>query len=116
MNRMQFIQTIMELYPNTFKPDNEKQFKGWVNRYKKALPEDWDFDKLLMFFDTKWQSTVVPPHPSFFLEFKNDVRPERKRIQKVVPISQEQKEANMQKFKEFGEKLRKLVEENKIID
>ena len=44
MNRMQFIQTIMELYPNTFRPDNEKQFRGWVNRYKKALPEDWDFD------------------------------------------------------------------------
>ena len=115
MNRMEFIQTIMELYPNTFHLDNEKQFKGWVKRYKQALPENLNFDKLLKIFDQNWKSTVVPPHPSFFLEFWNDVKPEKKieRI-KEVELTEEEKAINLQKFKEFGEKLKKLSEDSTL--
>ena len=110
MNRTQFIKTIMELYPNTFHPDNVKQFTGWVERYKKALPESWDFDKLLYFFDTKWQSTVIPPHPSFFLEFREDVRPPKKIVQ-TEPVNIEE---NRKNFLIFQEKMKKLISEHRM--
>ena len=114
MNRAEFIRTIMELYPNTFNPNNETQYQGWVRRYKSSIPENWDFDKLLKIFDREWKSTVTPPHPSFFLEFRNDVKPEPKRVVEQIEISEEERKATEKKLKEYSEKFKKLVEQTKI--
>lgn len=115
MNRSEFIQTIMELYPNTFHEENVKQYSGWIQRYKQTLPENLNFDKLMKLFDQNWKSTVIPPHPSFFLEFWNDVKPERKRpIIEKIELTEEEKAINLQKFKEFGEKLKKLSEDSTL--
>ena len=111
MNRIQFIQTIMELYPNTFHPDNERQFIGWVNRYKQALPENLNYDKLLKIFDKEWKSTVVPPHPSFFLEFYKDVKIDKpKKVEEI----QEQEPIDIEKFKEIRAKLIEITNKNRI--
>lgn len=111
MKRIEFIQTIMELYPNTFHIDNEKQFKGWVTRYKQALPENIDYDKLLKIFDREWKSTVVPPHPSFFLEFYKDVKIDKPK--QIIPIIEEEP-VNPQKLQQIREKLVEIVNKNKF--
>lgn len=117
MNRSEFIQTIMELYPNTFHEENVKQYSGWIQRYKQALPENLNFDKLLKLFDQNWKSTVIPPHPSFFLEFWNDIKPEKKikQIEKIE-LTPEEKAINMQKFIALKEKLKKISEEHTLDD
>ena len=112
MNRSEFIQTIMELYPNTFHPDNKAQYQGWINRYKSALPESWNYDKLLKIFDNRWQSTVVPPHPSFFLEFSEDVRPPK--IRKIEPAVN--KEETRKNFQEFQKKMSELIEKHRMLN
>lgn len=114
MTRAEFIKTIMELYPNTFNPSNEAQYRGWVNRYKSIIPENWNFEKLLFYFDTEWKSAVTPPHPSFFLEFRNDVKPVKPVKVEKIEVSPEEDILIQEKFKQVKAQMEKLAEEKTL--
>ena len=114
MTRSDFIKTIMELYPNTFNPSNEAQYRGWVNRYKSIIPIDWNFEKLLYYFDTEWKSAVTPPHPSFFLEFRNDVKPVKSVKIEKIEVTPEEDKRIQEKFKQVKEQMEKLAEEKTL--
>lgn len=112
MNRTEFIKTIMDLYPKTFNKENANSYQGWINRYKNAIPENWNFDKLMWFFDTEWKSTIEPPHPSFFRKYREDVKPEIKPIEyELTP--EEQIEAKIA-FKKFKQNLKDLINDKTI--
>lgn len=109
MNRAEFIKQIMDLYPGTFKKDNIDQYQGWINRYKNAMPESWNFDKLMWYFDTNWNSTVVPPHPSFFRKFREDVKPIKTySLEEEIQMTEEEKAIAHESFLEFQKKLKEL--------
>lgn len=112
MNRSEFIKQIMDLYPRVFSKENPVQYQGWINRYKNAIPEDWDFDKLMYYFDTEWKSAVEPPHPSFFMRYRQDVKPE-KPIEVFTLTPEERAEAEA-KFQEFKQKLKSLANDKTI--
>lgn len=100
MNRAEFIKEIMTLYPRIFNPENPKQYQGWIDRYKNAIPENWDFKKLMWHFETKWTSVIEPPPPSFFYKFKEDVKPEIKiEHYKMTPEEIEESKKGYEKFK-----------------
>ena len=88
MNRSEFIRQIMGLYPHTFDIDNEEQYAGWIKRYQE-IPESWDFDKLMAIFSRKWKSTREAPPPSWFMEFREDVKPITK--SKQVEVKSEER-------------------------
>lgn len=98
----------MGLYPDTFKTDNKKHFQSWVDRYKNAIPENWNFDKLMWYFDTQYKSTVIPPHPSFFFAYKEDVRP-RKDYQPQKTLSKEEQKQSQEAYKEFKKRLNEMI-------
>ena len=103
MNRQEFIQKIIELYPDTFKPDRVEHIQAWVEMYEKALPKNWNMDKLMWYFSTEYKSTVVPPAPSFFYQFRNDVKPPKKEepIVQMTPEEQEECEKARLRAKEM---------------
>ena len=110
MERQEFIQKIIELYPDTFKEDRVQHVQAWVEIYEKALPKSWDFDKLMWYFSTEYKSTVVPPHPSFFYSYRNSVKPEEKPVViRERPLTPEEQEANDKAIKEFFQKCRKIT-------
>lgn len=88
MNRSEFIRQIMGLYPHTFDIDNEEQYAGWIKRYQE-IPVSWDFDKLMTIFSRKWKSTREAPPPSWFMEFREDVKPITK--SKQVEVKSEER-------------------------
>ena len=100
MERHEFIQKIIELYPDTFKEERISHVQAWVEMYERALPKSWNFDKLMWYFATEYKSTVAPPPPSFFFNYRNEVKPEEKRVQKKVidPIEQEACERAHKKY------------------
>lgn len=112
MERHEFIQKIIELYPDTFKAERLGHVQAWVEMYEKALPKSWDFDKLMWYFATQYKSTVAPPHPSFFFSFANDVKPSPRNLiienpeEKLTP---EEEEAKNLKRKKFFSDYRKLI-------
>ena len=113
MNRNQFISTIMGLYPDTFKPENKKHFQNWVDRYKNAISEHWNFDKLMWYFDTQYKSTVIPPHPSFFYSFKSEVQP-KQYYTPPQPLTDEEKKQSAIAFKMIKEKIKSLATQKSI--
>ena len=101
MNRTEFIKTIMELYPRTFNKENPIHYQSWIDRYKNAIPESWDFNRLMWHFETKWTSVTEPPPPSFFYKFKEDVKAEiKKEMPKLTPKQIEESRKSYEKFKE----------------
>lgn len=112
MDRTEFIKTIMDLYPRTFDKQRPAQYQGWIDRYKNAIPENWDFKKLLWNFETKWTSVIEPPPPSFFYKFKEDVKPEIKKEE--IKLSTEEIEKSKESYKKFKENLKNLVNSKTI--
>lgn len=115
MNRSEFIKSIMDLYPGTFNKTNPEQYQGWINRYKNAIPENWDFDKLMWYFDNDWNSTIVPPHPSFFRKYSENVKPTKSIIEPKIEITKEQQKENEENFRKFQEKVKNILK-NKTIN
>lgn len=113
MNRNEFIEIIMSLYPDTFKPENEKHFQLWIDRYKSAIPATRDFDKLMKYFDQEYKSTIVPPHPSFFYQYKESIKPKVKQ-QGIKKLTPEEQKRSKEAFKKFQEKMRETIK-NKLI-
>lgn len=107
MDRTEFIKTIMDLYPRVFDINRPKQFQGWIDRYKNAIPENWDFKRLMWYFETKWTSVIEPPPPSFFYKFKEDVKPETKREE--IKMTKEEIEESLKSFQLFKENLKHLA-------
>lgn len=110
MNRQELILKIISLYPDTFREDRPEHVQAWVEMYEKAIHKDWDMDKLMYLFSTQYKSTVVPPAPSFFFEFRTSVKPEPKPKEPEPPPTPEEikaREEAMLKFKEQMEKLQK---------
>lgn len=111
MNRQEFIQKIIELYPDTFRPDRVSHIQAWVEMYENALNKNWDYDKLMRIFAVEYKSTVVPPAPSFFYQFKSTVYvPKPKVVEKVVQTPEEIEACEQAKAR-FFEKFRKLKEQ-----
>ena len=105
MNRQEFIQKIIELYPDTFRADRVEHIQAWIEMYEKAINKNWDMDKLMWYFSTEYKSTVVPPAPSFFFQFRSSVRkPVVQKIEVEEPSEEELKareEAKAKFFKKF---------------
>lgn len=112
MNRTEFIKSLMDLYPRTFDKAKPLQYQGWIDRYKNAIPENWDFKKLMWHFETKWHSVIEPPPPSFFYKFKEDVKPEKK-YQKIE-LTPEEIEKSNEGYKKFKDKLKYLIKEKSL--
>lgn len=100
MERHEFIQKIIELYPDTFKGDRLGHVQAWVEMYEKALPKSWDFNRLMWYFATEYKSTIAPPPPSFFYSFRNDVKPKEKAVEKepVDPLEKKACEIARKKY------------------
>jgi hypothetical protein len=113
MDRAEFIKQIMDLYPRTFNRENVVQYQGWINRYKNAIPENWDFERLMWYFDTEWHSTIEPPHPSFFRKYRDDVKPIV--MTQEPSLTPEEREKAHESFIEFQKKLKTLTN-NKTIN
>ena len=94
MNRQEFIQKIIELYPDTFKSDRVGHIQAWIEMYEKAIKKNWDFDKLMWYFSTEYKSTVIPPAPSFFFQYRMSVcRPKEHKIEVREEPTEEEKRA-----------------------
>lgn len=115
MNRQEFIQKIIELYPDTFKADRVKHIQAWVEMYEKAMKKDWNYDKLMWYFSTEYKSTVVPPPPSFFYQFRADVRVEKNEPPVVyIPPTEEELERIREAKKRFFEQLEEFKRRSDI--
>lgn len=114
MDRGEFIKEIMSLYPHTFDVNNEAQFAGWIKRYQQ-IPKSWDFDKLMLIFAKKWTSTREAPPPSWFMQFREDVKPvERMKPFESVEMTPKQKEETDKMMKDFRTKLYEIANKHKI--
>lgn len=118
MNRQEFIQKIIELYPDTFKADRVEHIQAWVDMYEKAMSKNWDYDKLMWYFSTEYKSTVVPPAPSFFYQFKSNVKKQKDYIPEVNEFSEEElrqceiaKAKFFEEFKKFKENIKSIPSE-----
>lgn len=78
MTRQDLILKIISLYPDTFKAERPEHVQSWVEMYEKAIKKNWDMERLMWFFATNYKSTVIPPAPSFFYSYKEDVKGETK--------------------------------------
>lgn len=112
MDRTQFIKTIMELYPRIFDKSKPEQFQNWIDRYKNAIPENWNFEKLMWHFETKWHSVIEPPPPAFFFKFKEDVKPIEKK--EIIRMTEEEIRESREGYKKFKESLKKLIAEKSM--
>lgn len=114
MNRSDFIKEIMGLYPHTFDINNHAQYSGWIKRYQQ-IPENWNFDKLMVIFSKKWNSTREAPAPSWFMQFKEDVKSETIKYKpEIICITPEEEERNVKMIKDFRKKIVKLTSQYKI--
>ena len=109
MNRNEFIKNIMSLYPYTFDLNNTQQCAGWKKCYEQK-PESWDFDKLMVIFSKKWNSTREAPSPSWFMQFREDVKPVKVYKQERIEMTPEQQEKTDKMMKEFKTKLYEIVQ------
>lgn len=103
----------MVLYPDTFKPERKEHFQGWLDRYKAAIGNNWDYDKLMYFFDTHYKSTTIPPHPSFFKEFKSEVVIQKPKP-KPVEMSVEEKEKADIAFKKIKQEMMNFFDKHSM--
>lgn len=113
MKRSEFIKEIMSLYPHTFDINNEAQYRGWIKRYQQ-IPESWDFDKLMSIFSKKWNSTKEAPSPSWFMQFREDVKPATIQHVERVEMTAEEKARTDAIMKDFRTKLYKIAESHKL--
>lgn len=113
MNRSEFIKTIMGLYPHTFDINNETQYAGWIKQYQQ-IPESWDFDKLMRLFAKNWHSTREAPAPSWFMQYREDVKSVRQYEPEIVRMTPEEKARTDKFMKEFKSKLFDIAEKHKI--
>lgn len=111
MERHEFIQKIIELYPHTFNEDRVDHVQAWVEMYEKALPKSWDFQKLMWYFATEYKSTTSPPPPSFFYSFANSVRPKEKpqALEPAKPPTPEEEEARKKAMEKFFKNCREMA-------
>ena len=120
MERHEFIQKIIELYPDTFKEERISHVQAWVEMYERALPKSWDFDKLMWYFATEYKSTIAPPHPSFFYSFASNVRPSEKNqtpepAKTLTPEEKKACEETIEKIKANFRKLSDKMDMNKMM-
>lgn len=115
MNRSTFIKAIMSLYPHTFDVNNEEQYGGWIKRYQQ-MPENWDYDKLMVIFTRNWHSTREAPAPSWFMQYREDVKPSKPVEIQRVEMTPEEKAITDKRLKEFKKKLFDVANKYKISD
>lgn len=113
MNRSEFIKEIMSLYPHTFDVNNEAQYTGWIKRYQQ-IPESWDFDKLMVIFSRKWNSTKEAPSPSWFMQFREDVKPQVSAEQQAFKLNDEQRKEADEWLKKYKAALYNIAEKHKL--
>lgn len=117
MNRQEFIQKIIELYPDTFKTDRVAHIQAWIEMYEKAIPKNWNMDKLMWYFSTEYKSTVIPPAPSFFYQFRADVKPPKPKEPEIRLTEEEEKECEKARIraKEMLYNLKNRMDMDKVI-
>lgn len=113
MHRSDFIKEIMSLYPHTFDVNNEAQYTGWIKRYQQ-IPASWDFEKLMVIFSRKWGSTREAPAPSWFMQFAEDVRPQKSTTETTFKLSEEERRKSDEWLKEYGKRLYDIANKHKI--
>ncbi len=76
MDRLEFIQTILDMYPESFTEENTER---WIDVYMRVLPRDLDFEELLDDMLTNYANTRYAPGTAFFTPY---VEKQQKRKQK----------------------------------
>ena len=115
MNRSEFIKEIMCLYPHTFDVNNEEQYTGWIKRYQQ-LPESWNYDKLMVIFSRNWHSTREAPAPSWFMQYREDVRPNKPVEMPQAVMTPEEKEKTDEYLRKLKKQLFGIANKHKIPD
>lgn len=64
MDKMQFINTLLEMYPNSF---TENNIQMWIDLLSKKLPNDIDFQELFDDMVVSYQNTNVAPSTAFLV-------------------------------------------------
>ena len=107
MTRKELILKIISLYPDTFREDRPEHVQSWVEMYERAIKKNWNMEKLMFFFATQYKSTVVPPSPSFFYEYREVVKPEPTAPPVRVRTPEEQKQDEIAR-KNFIKQMKEL--------
>jgi hypothetical protein len=79
MNRQEFIQELLNLYPNAPAFNNPYSKQKWVEGYSKVLKGKIDFDRLYEIMITEYMSMNTPPAPAWFSEYVSLVRIKEKK-------------------------------------
>ena len=64
MDKMQFINTLLEMYPNSF---TENNIQMWIDLLSKKLPNDINFQELFDDMVVSYQNTNVAPSTAFLV-------------------------------------------------
>ena len=115
MTRQDLILKIISLYPDTFRADRPEHVHSWVEMYEKAIKKSWNMEKLMWYFATNYKSTTVPPPPSFFYAYREDVRPQTKRYEQELPNwTPEEIEASIKAREKFMSQMKDLLYDKSI--
>lgn len=114
LSRKDLILKIISLYPDTFRADRQEHVQAWVEMYEKAIRKDWNMDKLMRYFATDYKSTVVPPPPSFFYAYREDVCQKKYERQEIPVLTQEERRQNTIAYEKFKEDCKKLLYKKSI--
>lgn len=72
-------------------------------------------EKLMWYFATNYKSTTVPPPPSFFYAYREDVRPQTKRYEQELPNwTPEEIEASIKAREKFMSQMKDLLYDKSI--
>lgn len=115
MTRKELILKIISLYPDTFREDRPEHVQSWVEMYERAIKKNWNMEKLMFFFATQYKSTVVPPSPSFFYEYREVVKPEPTAPPIKVRTPEEQKQDEIAR-KNFIKQMKELQQKLSMPD
>ena len=83
MDRKEFLDTLVRMYPNSF---NQGNLQIWMNGYKKVLSENLNFEVLFEKLITEYMSIHTAPAPAWFKEYTTlpSVKPEKKKVVEVI--------------------------------
>ena len=100
MDKIEFINTILEMYPNSFTEHNTGM---WIDLYTRKLPSNIDFQELLDDMLVSYQNTTTAPSAAFLVNLAAE---QQKRIKA------EKQHSFMQKKLTQWQKEREEIEKN----
>lgn len=113
--RTDFLKTLWTMYPQVF---TEKNAEFWKKAYEKTIPENLNFEKLFAIVAKEYNSVVVPPPPSWFVErAETCVKKEKCEALQQIDLWKTQENippSQSKEFVEFGKKLKEFALQKKM--